>query len=257
MRKVAPDVERLMWLVAEERDPRAISDFEARFPDLKLELAKHIAMVSGLKNGARKVPPHEIPRFVPRYAQPRPIIARPALFAVALAACALVFGSVAIANFLVPKPPKPPPVEPVNAGPLVTPGIKVQPSTGGGSGSSGLPNPQTNTPSNPDVAQAEDPMDKPVTLRIDHAPLDAAVMMVCRQAGLIPEIPAGFPRFEVSMDYQGQSAGQILADLGAKNGFTALPQERGHVLFIPVRPDGTLKTPTAVPLHPETQGGKG
>src|SRR5690349_8339480 len=107
MRRIAPEVERLMWLVAENRDPKAIADFELRFPELKGELAKHMAMVSGLRTAGKKTPPHSIPRFVPRYAH---VQRRPTGLYVALAFVlgAMAFGSYAgytvLGNKQTPKP---------------------------------------------------------------------------------------------------------------------------------------------------------
>jgi hypothetical protein len=117
MRKIAPEVERLMWLIAEERDPRAISDFESRFPELKLELSKHMAMVSGLKTAGRKVPEHRIPRFVPRHAS-APRRQTGLYIAVAFVAGALAFGSYAGVTLLRPEKTKTPIVR-QNPAPIV------------------------------------------------------------------------------------------------------------------------------------------
>lgn len=239
MRRVAPDVERLMWLIAEERDPKAIADFEARFPDLKIELAKHIAMVSGLKSAARKLPPHEIPRFVPRHVQPAPVLNRMVYVVAVFVLGAVAFGTYAVTSLVTAKPvtklgtsnpqPEGSVLSPPSSDPLLQ---KVVP-------------PSQSTPSGPATAvdptpQAGDPLDKPISLDVEHAPLEAALLMVARSAGLTIQIGPGLGQKEVALVYQGMSARQVLDDLGRKHGFTCLPQERGNILVIPVRPDGDL-----------------
>jgi hypothetical protein len=251
MRKIAPDVERLMWLVAEERDPRAVADFEARFPDLKYELAKHIAMVNGLKSAGRKVPPHSIPRFVPKHAAPRQPIARTFYVAFAVVAAAVALGSVAV-NSMMSKPSPPtavyvPPknlnsVTPVNPGtfnpPVKPPDTRIQsvPPT----------DPDQSVPT-PDKAlhptALGDPLLRPVSLPNGTAPLEVAVRAICKQAGMAePVFAPNMPKIEVTLNYTEVPAGDVLADLGRKYGFTTLPhQENDALLLIPARPVSETK----------------
>lgn len=247
MRRIAPEVERLMWLVAENRDPRAIADFEARFPELKPELAKHMAMVSGLKTAGKKAPPHSIPRFVPKYAT---VQRRPTGLYVALAFVlgAMAFGS--YAGYTVwtkpkPAPPvsihvEPPPEEtsthPVNS----TNPDKVQPKEP----EQQEPEPEHNAPP-PEEAPSEyqDPLMKLVTFDVESAPLKAAILMVCKSAGVTAEIPIDLPNEAASLQCRDMPAIDVLQELGESHGFSVFPQETGKILIVPGRPVGDKPTP--------------
>jgi len=240
MKRVAPDVERLMWLVAEQRDPKAISDFEARFPDLKAELAKHLAMVNGLKKAARKAPPHQIPRFTPKHVAPRPMLTRPLAFAAAIVLAAVAFGTYSVTTYLQSSASKPPPVANV-----VPDTHDIMPSPIGPKSSSppnrAAPTPDSNqvAPNSSPVLDPNDPLQAPVTLKVDRAPLIAAIAMICKAAKLSVDIGPGLSTKEVSLDYDGTPALEALQELGQRDGFTPLPDERGKILIIPVRPDGS------------------
>lgn len=243
MKRISRDVERLMWLVAEDRDPKAIADFESRFPELKYDLARHITMVNGLKSAGRKIPAHAIPRFEPRYPRQASPFQRPMLLAATFVLAALGFGTYAAVTLFGPPPAKTqPPITPPApvVGPIRTPGADAVP----GGAPSGPP-PIMNQPSpsgvqpGPSVAPlADDPSQKLITLKLGQIPLAGAIQSVCSLAGIQAEIAPGLAPVEVSFDYEARPVAEVLADLGRKYGFTAIPQEPGHVLIIPVRPDG-------------------
>lgn len=241
MKRIAPDVERLMWLIAEDRDPRAIADFEARFPDLKADLAKHFSMVKGLKKAGKKIPPHQIPRFTPRYETRTIGFNRTVAFALAIVVTIVAVGAFSIAAYVLqpsPKPPAPPPDVVVN--PPKPPATVYTPPP-----KTIVPSPETGAGSSPQTERvaADDPLLSPITLKVDHAPLVAAIEMVCRQAKLSADVGPGLSTADVSLDYEGEPAMQVLQDLGQKWGFTPLADERGKVLIIPVRPDGSAASP--------------
>ncbi|HTQ10373.1 MAG TPA: hypothetical protein VMI31_09905 [Fimbriimonadaceae bacterium] len=236
MRRIPPDVERLMWLVAEEHDPRAIADFEARFPTLKNELQKHLSMVDDLKRARRKAPAHEIPRFTPRYEQAKPPLSRGMMVVFAVAIMAVAVGAFALVSYLLAPIPKPlPAVANVPVGPLNPPAIPSK-----------NPSPVT-TPSGPtlvnppstETVSNDDPLQRAITLKVDRAPLVAAIAMVCKQAGLSADVGPGLSTSDISVDCEGEPAIQVLQELGQKYGFTPLPDEKGKILIIPVRPDGS------------------
>jgi hypothetical protein len=257
VKKIPSDVERLMWLVAEDRDPRAIADFEARFPDLRFELSKRISMVNGLKKAGRAVPPHDIPRFVPRFAQPAPVRNRSLYVGIAFAVCALSFGAYSALSYF--NRPSLPAVQvplvntepPRGVSPQIEPDSKGQP----GSTDSGSKNPDPVPEAGPAVAEA-DPLEKPITLNVERAPLEAAIELICMKAGLKYEPAPGMPQVEVTMSYTDMPARSVLDDLGRKYGFTALAQERGKILLIPVRPDGEQPTSGTAPTDGNSSGMK-
>jgi hypothetical protein len=252
MKRIAPEVERLMWLIAENPDQRAVTDFESRFPEFRADLAKHIAMVDGLKTAGKKVPAQEIPRFVPRYTTPPRRPNRSLYVAFAFVLGALAFGTYSATVMLVnpprptPKvtdvvlsPPKLPPVEtqPVHREPINTNPVDLVPEKG------------------VESVATPDPMDKVVDFKGQRAPLAAAITMVCKKAGIVCELAPGVPMDEVVLDYEGWSARDVLEDLGQKYGFSVFPQQEGAILIIPARKeDGPTRvrgdhkpTPTSDP----------
>jgi hypothetical protein len=254
MRKVAPDVERLMWLIAEGRDPKAISDFEARFPDLKADLAKHISMVSGLKRAGKQIPRHEIPRFTPLNAVARPAPRRTVYLVAAVGLAAVAYGAFSITNALI-TPPQNRELTPIKHEEASTkPGILVPPIT---------PPANTVTPTNPETSPsgspsgsqnpptADAPISKLITVK-GKLPLQAAIVEICRLGGITAEFPPSFPVVEVEMDFRGVPAMDAIQILGEKYGFTALPQEPGNILVLPVKRDGDRQ----IPIPRETDGGQ-
>lgn len=235
MKRLAPDIERLMWLVAEGHDPKAIADFEARFPELRLELSKRISLVSGLKSAGKHVRPRQAPRFVPRSPAPKPAPTRGLVLAFAALIVAGAFATYVATTKLgrheaapiaqsVDRRESGPPVAPAERPDGMRP-IQVNPPTG-----DPIPTPP------PPMVRPNDPLQRIVTVKMDNAPIEGAVLMVCQQAHLRYEIAPGMPQDFISVDYEGVPAAQVLEDLGAKYGFTALPQEEGKVLIVPARP---------------------
>ncbi|HVT13821.1 MAG TPA: hypothetical protein VHE55_16280 [Fimbriimonadaceae bacterium] len=261
MKRIAPDVERLMWLIAEERDPRAIADFEARFPALRYELAKRISMVGDLRKSP-KTPPHDIPRFVPRSGATMPqAVNRSIYVALAFVTAALAFGTYAAKSMLNQKPPTLPPVPPVNVSQPTTGNDEpLYTKPGPGKATVVPPVEDTHPTQPPQYADASDknPLLHPIFFKNVRAPLDAALIQICKQAGLTYEMAPGMPQIEIEMNYDGEAAGDILADLGRRYNFTPYPQEAGSLLFIPVRPDETPRTDSTAPsdgtVHPGNQG---
>lgn len=260
MKRIAPDVERLMWLIAEERDPRAVADFGERFPDLRHELSKRISMVSGLKDAGRKVPPHEIPRFVPKNGVSMPTPVNRSMYAAfAFVAAALAFGSYAARSVFTQTPPALPPVPAVN---LTTPAHNEEPVyTKPSPGKAAVPSNESGPPmaNGGNTVEEDNPLLHPVTFHNVHAPLESALAQVCKQAGLTYQMAPGMPQVEVELNYDGEAAGNVLADLGKRYNFTPYPQERGSLLFLPVRPDAEAgsNTPTSPPDSTGSEGDSG
>lgn len=244
MRHLPGDVDRLMWLVAENRDPRAIADFESRFPELKAELAKRMTMVSKLKTAGRAAARRDIPRFVPRYA-PVKQVNRGLYIAVAFAVSAVALGSYAL--YSSNRPLGEPPVQAV-----VEPGPPVVRQDTFEGAPKQLPTPDMAPPRPSDIAPSlaeTDRFSRPINLKIDRTPVQAAIMMVCKNAGLECEIAPGLSQEEVEpLEYAGEPASVVLSDLGSRYGFTAFPQEHGHVLIIPARPTDSAPASESAPL---------
>ncbi|HWA84033.1 MAG TPA: hypothetical protein VG820_11385, partial [Fimbriimonadaceae bacterium] len=196
-----------------------------------------------------KTPPHDVPRFVPRSgaAMPRPAN-RSAYVALAFVAAALAFGSYAAKSMLTHKQPDLPPV------PVVT---LTDPTRHDSEPAYTKPGPGKATEIPPTEAPRQiqpqpavddkNPLLHPIFFKNVRAPLTAALVQICKQAGLAYQMAPGMPDIEIEMNYDGEAAGDILADLGRRYNFTPYPQEAGSLLFLPVRPDGETtsdKTPS-------------
>ncbi len=237
MKRIAPDIDRLMWTIAETRDMKAAEEFDERFPDLKFELAKRMTLVRSLKT-AKKSGSSTIPAFTPK-ARLTPTPRSMATYAVAgVALVALAFGSyAATANYLAHRQSQP-----------VKQEIKLS------SNASGMPNQQSGTqnemhgvlPPNqrqPDVNRI---IDNPVTTNaretdatpliaafsFSDIPLQTVLRYLEKEAKLTFEFAPQLPNPNVSVDYHGLTAKQILLDLGHRYDFTPFDEGEGNMLLV-------------------------
>jgi len=236
MKRIPPEIDSLMWAVAESNDTKAISDFEVRYPEHRYELGKRLGMVRGLR-GAR---PSESARvFEPRLATPIPT--RPK-WVIALGACGLV--GLAIASYYgtswtMPRQPKKP----------VAPVVKLDPPRSDG-GVQYQPPKREVTPLVVPERPKIDPVPetpaylKPQNLQLAEAPLQTALQLLASQSGLQISFAPGMPNPRVTVDYQSQSAIAVLKDMGEQFGFTAFDQGNSSVLIIPaVQKDPEVSLP--------------
>ena len=263
--KIAPDVERLMWMVAESADQNAVEDFESRFPQLRYELAKRIEMVRNLKASGRSIRREgAIPQFrKPAASLPSPFGARMRWSIAALALSALAFGSFFATRALIP-PKAPPPVidnpsfDPTNVSDPVNPDVQTpeEPDT--------IENSTTTEPMGlkpPDDQPIPDAAwQRPQTVKFQRIGLASALQAIGLQCGLKLDIPDDMPNDEIVVDYRGMTGLEILADMGPRFGFTAFDQGGGQVIIVPTRddnaPDSNPSDARAHrPLHPTV--GKG
>lgn len=228
--RIPQDVERLMWIVAESNDPKAITDFESRFPEFGPELAKRRRMVTDLK-GAKTAQPTEtrIPAFHLRNAPAAPAPKGMWIMAgVALAALSVAAYSVTVmANHKAPVLPR---IGTVSTAPIVTPPTTVytspKPPT--------QPETQQQPFQNPTSVQPQvNNQDQPKTLKLSNTSLLAALKMVGEMAGYRVDIAPGFEDQQVSIDYVQTSTSEMLKDLGMRYGFTAFDQGDGSIIIVP------------------------
>lgn len=235
--RIAPDVERLMWMVAESADSVAVQDFESRFPELRYELSKRIDMVRELK-ASRKIGSN--PGFIPRFEAPSkvaPPIARWKLTVGAVAMAAIAFGSYyGTQSYMASRVPRPPTAQSSLDQPALPPAIRnniqvaprvdpdvVEPS-----------NPQsgpTDVPSETGVAE----WDQPQNVKFSRIRLKDALVAIAAQSGLKIDMGPGMPNPEIQAEYRGMTGIEILADMGAQFGFTPFSQGNGQVIVIPAR----------------------
>lgn len=261
--RIEPDVDSLMWTVAEGSNPHAVDDFEARFPDLKAELSKRVKLLSGLRSAKSLYVPAVRPAFTPHLlASRRQRFTKPALVgAMLLLGAVLAVATFSVASFIgtreAEKAYKQESIDMHNGACIpATPG-KFNPSTA----RSYQARPATSTtgaPSVPDVPQSQGqnapasessantsqaaqgalsaPNDdlSPVQVKLLQVPLSQALQFVGSKAGLQVELAPGMPNPTVDVDYSNMSAASILRAMGAKYGFRALNQGQGKVLAVPI-----------------------
>lgn len=240
MRRIPPEIDGLMWLIAEDGNVQAVEAFEARHPEYRLELAKRVAMLRGLRSGRTGNSP-TIPAFHPT---PAPHPARRPLMAVAVGVTlvGMALGSYFLTSALVrkPLPPTPPPT--VRVRPATPPSVVVKtppPQSTPTPTPAPVQTPPTPTPASPSKWTA------PTNFKIEGAPLSAVFKALSLQTGLSIQVAPGLEDFEVGVEYAQRTPAEILKDMGARFGFTAFDQGGGNVLIIPAtdrrRPDGTAE----------------
>ncbi len=246
MKGVPPELDRLMWALAEEGSEKAFQEFEQRHPELRVELGRRAMLVKGLrgqKHAASKGP--EIPVFRPmqtsapmRSRGPMLLIAG---FALAGFAAASYWATTALMPSEKPKPAvvenRPPPAE-INLNPP-----KI------------VPEPLDNTPlpNQPPVIQNPPPDEtppylRPKTVRIRSTSLTNALTVICESGGLRLVTPPNMPNPDVVVDYQDTTVIDMLKDLGRQYAFTAYDEGDGSVLIVPAvdskkDPVGTKMSP--------------
>ena len=231
MRKVAPEIDELMWSLAEARDPQALDEFGQRHPDMILELGKRLSLTAGLRGAAESGRPSSIPRFTPR-PMAQPIWARP----LALAAAATVLSALAIGSFMITRDlpaPEPTPVVSVGSGPIEKPrNPVVEPDLL-------RPNHDGPSTSNPAPPPQEPPFYmQPHTVEVTAANLPQVLDRIGQECGLeitMPDVPADLADIQIEARYYNRSGMDMLNDLGSKYGFTAFSQGGNKVLIVPAR----------------------
>lgn len=235
MKKIPPDIDQLMWTIAEAGDARAAEDFEQRFPDLKYELAKRLLLLRQLR-GARKAGAgrSDIPHFEPRL-HPAKGWARPAWSVAAVVAFAiLAYASYSLTGRIMANPPQRPGSSP--AGAAVRTPIDHVPAN--------QPLADGRPPQPKEADLAPSPYQKKITIQIERAKLMDAIQQVAAQAQLQIEIGPGMENPDVTLAYNDMSGIAILEDMGKQLGFTPFYEGDGKVLVVPAVDPKKLTEPS-------------
>jgi len=241
--RVAPDVDKLMWYVAESADPQAVADFESRFPHLRYELSKRIDLVRGLK-ASKKIAATSgsIPAFHPPLSRAHSTSMRWKWSVAAVGLSALAVGSFVVTQRLMSGPAETTPAPVVR---LTTP-TTVNPQLVPENGTKRDEGPGIQVPESNGAEGVQPPNDEPVevspwlrphTVKFERLGLANALRAIASQCGLKLEMPPDMPNDEIVLDYRNMNAFEILADMGPRFGFTAFDQGGGRVLIIPARSD--------------------
>lgn len=229
MKGIPPEIDALMWSLAEEGGPVAQAEFEARHTRYGPELTRRIRMVAELRQAGKSVV-HR-PTFTPR-----PVRVAPApRWAVAsvIGLAVIAFGAVTYVAVSSSEKPKAPVVHNTPKAPVETPTPQSEEK----------PQP-TFTPPFHDPIVDNVPKDtpkpvpdymKPRDIKIEQTSLTEAISLVAQGSGLQVTVAPGFEDRQVTLDYRGLNAIDTLQAMGEQYGFTVLQEEEGHVLVVPAR----------------------
>ena len=243
---IPPDIDEIMWTIAEQDDPNAVHQFVHRYPKYADELYHRLKSIDALKASGKAIPAANVPIFrnleVPKPNYTMPIV----ISSVALVVLSGVAyfagrgnsesGSGNVNPAVVTNPMTNPVTNP--AAGTQEPGVVFSPPTGQNSSSvSGnqLPyNQQAPLVQQPNVAP-EVPKTPLKSLHLESAKLYAAIMLVAESGGFTVNIAPGLPNPEVKLDYDNMTAFQMLQELGKTYAFTPLMDGERQILILPVR----------------------
>lgn len=259
MRKdISPEFDAFMWTVAESGDDLAIEQFGERYPELRTEMLKRLAMLRDLKaSRPNPISTSNPPRFVPPVRAARRSVPRWAWVVAPALLAGLAFGSFHVAAKFLGGPddsPKPD-VAKFDVNGFPDPNI-VQNQKEPDSNLRGPEYKVGPIQNDVEVQEGGPVYERPIDLHAENTSLVATLNVIQRKSGLRIQRAPGFQDFQISMKYSGLSPIEVLRDLGRNFGFTVFEQEPGHVLLIPeVDPrtqEGVEHTQT---VDPKTQPG--
>lgn len=258
--RVPPELDDMMWRLAESSDEKGHAEFLIRYPDYKSEFEKRIAMVNGLK-GSRPKASRARPDFMPSARSLASASGPPRLALVGAAALVLagtVFATLGTVRYLDSR-------RPVATTATAPDNHQQQPiTTGGGQPEGGqLPVANNHDPKRdlPEIVAPVSPFDSLVTVVATKLRLSNCLDDVARQAGIRLESAPGMEALDmdIEVDYRGVPAAAVLEDLARNFKFTILRQSADTALLVPaVDPKKPLESGTAGtsgPSGPPTTGG--
>lgn len=261
MKGIPPEVDQLLWDVAEDPSERASEEFVQRYPHFAGELARRRAMVMGLKGEKRSN--RSTPRPTPSFRQ----VARPPVSPqIRWAVGGLVVAAVGVLSFtvstaLLPRTVvAPPPVSPVVETPIKVPSPPVytralpsnSPERGNQNTSpQGLrPPASTQIPGLSPAIIATETNPTTQTFHVKGARLSDALAMLGEQAKVKIVVAPGLKDRTIDADYDSRQFNEILLDLGKKYTFTPFDQGDGSVIVVPAVDTLAANTPTGIDSKP-------
>ena len=226
MKGVPPEIDALMWRLAEDGGAVAQAEFEARHARYGPELSRRIRMVAELRQAGKTV--CHRPTFTPRPVRTAPAPRWAVGSAVGLAILAV--GAVAyVAASGGERPASIPPTPKIETSPARVPDSVVQKAP------EVRPAPVVSPPEDPGPAPVAE-RDKLRDVRIADTSLAAAIELVAAGGGFKATVAPGFPDQKVSLDYRELSSLDMLKAMGERYGFSVLEEGEGEVLIVPARP---------------------
>lgn len=236
MKGVPPEVDRLMWAVAEAASPESIEEFCGRHPGHRAELMRRVNMVQSLRNQVKSPVPRyaEAPRFVPTEPVPAPN-PRGLFLAGALGIAAIATASYTAYSAFHPahRPVQPAVVKPVDLGPPQLPVVRETPPVAPTSPPV-VPRAEPN-----EVATAEPAYTLPKDeISVKDADLTDALTLISAGTGMKVVIGPGFVNQKVSVDYRGMSPLDAIQAMAKEYAFSVFDEGNGTFLILPVPDNG-------------------
>jgi hypothetical protein len=241
-----------MWALAEQNNPRAFDEFEAKYPHLVGELGSRIAMVRGIRGeGHAKSAPAPIPSFRPTDSASR-TSRNPLVLGGIFALAGLAFGSFYATRLLASPAPEAPTHTVISYVPPVPPVTAPK-----------EPVPQQNAPDAVPTAEHPDPAIqdvpaylKPRSVKLEKTSLVSAIKLIAGSGDMQVEIAPGMPNPDVKLVYDNMSAVDILNDLGRQYAFTVFDEGNKRLLIVPVPDDSGTGPKAADPTAKAAEPGK-
>ncbi len=264
MRKFSPEIDDLMWTVAESGDPAAVDEFCVRHPESADEARKRFTMVANLKGSRPKSARRSSPeRFMPSARQVGPGVPRWGyVAATALVLAGIVVATVGTVRYLDTK-------------------AKLAGQEGSGGTMQGFEQPTVIVPAGGQPTQQDRPggqptaetggapapevvlpFDRLVTIVSKNASLSACLNDIALQAGIKLESAPGMPELNIELDYRETPAIAVLQDMGRVFGFSVMRQDASTALLIPAvdptkRNDQPPTSGSSGPVNPNPPAGAG
>ena len=230
--KFPPEIDSLMWQLAESEDAAALEQFGEKYPDYKVEMTRRLKMVRGLKGARPEKAAKNRDKFMPSprmrsYGSPRwvmPVVVLGVLGSV-------VFATIGTMRFVdsLGKKQGSESNEPVSG--LVGSGLDQEQLKVGQGNSTTMEQETQAEPLKPQVPPT--PFDTRVTVVASRIRLSDALQDIAAQAGVSLEWAPGMPEIEIAVDYRDVPAKDVLQHLGNTFGFSAVPQSTRSALLIP------------------------
>jgi len=241
MKGISPEIDRLLWAVAESGSEQARMEFLQRYPTYQAELEKRASLVSGLK--AKRPTPDQVvlrPQFKPR-PEVKPT-KRPygnwVAGGFALAAV-VALGYLGARAFSPPAPVTtqalPPPIQSQVDPPKVANPVEKSPNDAPQEAPENrkVTPPASDPSSVPPINDQMNPWQKSQDVKVASAPLQTVLQMVAIRGGMKLEIAPGMSNPTISYEAHSKNAVDIMKDLGHQYGFTPMLDGENTVIAIP------------------------
>lgn len=255
MKGIPPEIDTLLWAVAEDESPKAGDEFVARYPKYAGELARRRRMVQGLKGGrpmASMATQRARPAFRPAPVRSQPIPRRTLVGVGALVLAAIAVASYTATTFMTPQHRPTPNTQVVDNTPVspTPPPVKQEEPP-----INVVPDSQVQNPPIQDPAPVVDPRQaKGHDFKVKRADLAGALTMLGAEAGVNIIVAPGMAKRTIDAEYENTPLNEILTDLGRRFGFTPFDQGDGSIIIVPATENGAAESsePSGRPINKDS-----